>query len=165
MPPIRARKTAKFALPSALIAALATACATAPLTLNDDTIVAGERIGEIEIGMPLATLMALKGTPISTTPIRGSAATTYVFQGLTVGAHDKVYWIIATDQRFHTAAGVRPGAEQIFARAALGQPKCVANHDAFTTYDYGNIYFDVDNVSGKVTQVGVQKKTQTCDGG
>jgi hypothetical protein len=149
----------------AAFAALASACATAPLTLNDDTIVAGERIGEIEIGMPLATLMALKGTPISTTPIRGSAATTYVFQGLTVGAHDKVYWIIATDPRFHTAGGVRPGAEQIFARAALGQPKCVANRDAYTTYDYGNIYFDVDNTSGKVTQVGVQKKTQTCDGG
>jgi hypothetical protein len=168
MSPFRAPKALKTAMPLAALAALATfvvsGCATAPLTLNDDTIVAGERIGEIEIGMPLATLMALKGTPISTTPIRGSAATTYVFQGLTVGAHDKVYWIIATDQRFHTAAGVRPGAEQIFARAALGQPRCVANHDAFTTYDYGNIYFDVDNVSGKVTQVGVQKKTQTCDG-
>lgn len=160
MPPFRA--------PKSLIALAATtalaACATAPLTLNDDTIVPGERIGEVEVGMPLATLIALKGTPLSTTPIRGSAATTYTFPGLTVGAHDKVYWIIATDQRFHTAGGVRPGSEQIFARAALGQPRCVANREITTTYDYGNIYFDVDNVSGKVTQVGVQKKTQTCEG-
>ncbi|HEV7690298.1 MAG TPA: hypothetical protein VGO52_05730 [Hyphomonadaceae bacterium] len=157
----------KLAAPVALIAALAMTkgCTTAgPLTLNDDTIVPGERIGEIQIGMPLATLMALKGTPLSTTPIQGSAATTYVFDGLTVGAHDQVYWIIANDQRFHTQTGVRPGAEQIFARAALGQPKCVASHEAVTTYDYGNLYFDVNNSTGKVTQVGVQKKTQTCDG-
>src|SRR5262245_11127969 len=157
----------KIVAPVAVIAALAMTkgCVSAgPLTLNDDTIVPGERIGEIQIGMPLATLMALKGTPLSTTPIQGSAATTYVFDGLTVGAHDQVYWIIANDQRFHTQAGVRPGAEQIFARAALGQPKCVASHEAVTTYDYGNIYFDVSNTTGKVTQVGVQKKTQTCNG-
>ena len=166
MHPIRPNKPLKSVLTAGMFAAvsLAAGCATAPLTLDDDIVVPGQRIGEIEIGMPLATLMALKGTPLSTTPIRGSAATTYVFDGLTVGAHDKVYWIIASDQRFHTQGGVRPGSEQIFARAALGQPKCVATKDAYTTYDYGNLYFDVDNATGKVTQVGVQKKTQTCDG-
>lgn len=149
----------------ALALAMAKGCASpGPLTLNDNTIVPGERIGEVQIGMPLATLMALKGTPLSTTPIPGSAATTYVFDGLTIGAHDQVYWIIANDPRFHTQTGVAPGAEQIFARAALGQPKCVASHEMTTTYDYGDIYFDVANATGKVTQVGVQKKTQTCDG-
>jgi hypothetical protein len=167
MPRFSKTRLLKLAAPLALVAAIAMTkgCASSgPLTLDDDLVVPGERVGEVQIGMPLSTLMALKGTPLSTTPIQGSAATTYVFDGLTVGAHDQVYWIIANDQRFHTTSGVRPGAEQIFARAALGQPKCVASRDTFTTYDYGDIYFDVDNTSGKVTQVGVQKKTQTCNG-
>ena len=112
--------------------------------------------------MPLATLIALKGTPISTVPISGTEATTYAFEGLTVAAHDQVYWIIATDPKFHTPGGVRPGVEQIFARASLGEPRCVVTREPVTIYDYGNIYFDVDNSTGKVRQVGVQKKTQTC---
>jgi hypothetical protein len=148
----------------ALSAAALAACATAPLTLDDDLVVPGQRVGEVQIGMPLATLMALKGAPMNTIPIKGSAATTYIFDGLTVAAHDEVYWIVAHDQRFHTQGGVRPGSEQIFARASLGQPKCVASRGETTTYDYGNIYFDVDNGTGKVRNVGVQKSTQTCDG-
>jgi hypothetical protein len=142
---------------------LSAACVTGPLTYNDDLVVPGERIGEIEIGMPLASLLALKGTPQRTVPISGTEATSYTFQGLTVGAHDTVYWIIADDARFHTAGGVRPGAEQIFARASLGKPECVVTRDDLTIYDYGNLYFNVDNGTGKVAQVGVQKKTQTCN--
>ena len=52
-------------LPAAIAAIAASACATAPLTLDDDLVVPGERIGEVEIGMPLASLMALKGTPLT----------------------------------------------------------------------------------------------------
>ncbi len=148
-------------LSAAATAALA-ACATAPLTLNDDLIVPGERMGEVQIGMPLSTLLALKGTPLSTMPIEDTEATTYTFDGLTVAAHDQVYWIIATDERFHTGNGVRPGVEQIFARASLGAPKCVVTKGAVTVYDYGNLYFDVENTTGKVRQLGVLKKTQTC---
>jgi hypothetical protein len=146
-------------------AALAAACASAPLTLNDDLVVPGERVGEVEIGLPLSTLMALKGTPYNTVPISGTEATSYSFDGLTVGAHDTVYWIIATDPRFHTAGGVAPGVEQIFARASLGKPKCVVSRDDVTVYDYGRLYFDVDNGSGRVRQIGVQRRTQTCDEG
>jgi hypothetical protein len=142
---------------------LASACASAPLTLNDNLVVPGERIGEVEIGMPLSSLMALKGTPLKTVPISGTEATSYTFDGFTVGAHDTVYWIIAEDPKFHTAGGVAPGGEQIFARAALGKPRCVVTRDHLTIYDYGNIYFNVDNGSGKVAQLGVQKRTQTCD--
>lgn len=138
------------------------ACATAPLTHDDDLVVPGERIGEVEIGMPLASLLALKGTPLRTVPISGTEATSYTFEGLTVGAHDTVYWIIADDARFHTSGGVRPGAEQIFARASLGKPECVVTRDNLTIYDYGNLYFNVDNGTGKVAQVGVQRKTRTC---
>jgi hypothetical protein len=145
-------------------AVLAAACASAPLTLDDDLVVPGERIGEVEIGMPLSTLMALKGNPLKTVPISGTEATSYTFDGLTVGAHDTVYWIIATDPRFHTANGVAPGVEQIFARASFGKPKCVVTRDQVTVYDYGQLYFDVDNGSGKVRQIGVQKRTQMCDG-
>lgn len=145
-------------------AILAAACATAPLTIDDDLVVPGERIGEVEIGMPLSNLIALKGTPYKTVPISGTEATSYSFEGLTVGAHDTVYWIIATDPRFRTAGGVAPGVEQIFARATLGKPKCVVTRDDVTVYDYGKLYFDVDNGSGKVRQIGVQKRTQTCDG-
>lgn len=141
---------------------LSVACATGPLTYDDDLVVPGERIGEVQIGMPLSSLLALKGTPLRTVPISGTEATSYTFQGLTVGAHDTVYWIIADDARFHTAGGVRPGVEQIFARAALGKPECVVTRDDLTIYDYGNLYFNVDNGTGKVAQVGVQKKTQTC---
>lgn len=143
-------------------AVLAASCATAPLTINDNLVVPGERIGEVEIGMPLSTLMAIKGTPQRTVPISGTEATTYSFDGLTVGAHDQVYWIIATDPRFHTANGVAPGVEQIFARASYGKPHCVVTRGDVTIYDYGRLYFDVDNATGKVTQVGVQKNTQTC---
>ena len=141
----------------------ATACASkAPLTYNDDMIVPGKRVGEVMIGMDLQQLMALKGAPLQTIPIKGTAATTYAFDGLTVGAHDKVYWIVARDGRFHTAAGVAPGVEQITARAALGEPNCVASAADVTTYDYGDLYFDVDNSTGKVREVGVQKETATC---
>jgi hypothetical protein len=150
-------------LPAAIAAIALSACATAPLTLDDDLIVPGERIGEVEIGMPLSTLMALKGTPLRTVPISGTEATSYTFDGFTVGAHDEVYWIIAEDPKFHTATGVAPGGEQIFARASLGKPKCVITKDHLTIYDYGNIYFNVDNGSGRVSQLGVQKKTQSCE--
>ncbi len=141
---------------------LAAACASQPLTLNDNLVVPGERIGEIQIGMPLSTLLALKGTPLSTTPIKDTNATTYVFDGLTVAADDTVYWIVANDARFHTQGGVAPGVEQIFARASLGQPACVVTQGDVTVYDYRQVYFDVDNVNGKVKQVGVLKKTQNC---
>lgn len=151
-------------LAAAATAALAaTACATAPLTLNDDLIVRGERVGDVEIGMTLAQLLALKGTPMQTIPIRGTAATTYAFDGLIVAAHDEVYWIIATDPRFRTDRGLSVGAEQIWARGAYGEPECVASTNDKTTYDYEDFYFEVDNATGKVTQVGVQRETQTCD--
>lgn len=144
------------------VACAAAACATAPLTLNDDIIVPGERIGDVEIGMTLTQLVNLKGVPRKTIPIPGTAATTYFFDGLTVAADDRVYWIIAKDRRFRTQEGVKVGAEQIFARAAFGQPDCVATRGGTTVYDYGDVYFDVDNNTGLVTQVGVQAETQTC---
>lgn len=140
------------------------ACATAPLTLNDNQIVRGERVGDVEIGMSLSSLMALKGTPLRTIPIKDTAATTYVFDGLTVGAHDEVYWIIAKDARFRTADGVAPGAEQIAARGALGQPQCVVSRPETTIYDYGDLYFEVQDATGKVSLVGVQAETQNCNG-
>lgn len=146
------------------VIALAAACATAPLTLNDDLVVPGERVGEVEIGMTLAQLLALKGTPYKTIPISGSAATTYFFDGLTVAADDQVYWIIAKDRRFRTATGVAPGVEQIFARASSGKPDCVVSKAAETVYDYGNFYFEIDNATGIVDVLGVQKKTHMCRG-
>lgn len=126
---------------SFLAAILAAAgCASGPLTLDDDLIVSGHRVGEVQIGMPLATLLAVKGTPLRTAPIPNSNATTYTFpDGLTVGAHDEVYWIIVEDARFHTADGVRPGAEQIHARASLGKPRCVETRNETTLYDYGKL--------------------------
>jgi len=141
-----------------------TACASSPLTLNDNQIIPGQRVGDVEIGMPLDQLLALKGVPRQTIPIRGSAATTYVFDGLTVGAHDEVYWIIVQDRRFRTAEGIAKGAEQIATRAAFGVPDCVVSKDLTTIYDYGDIYFDVDNASGRVNLIGVMGETQNCNG-
>lgn len=138
------------------------ACASTPLTLNDDRIVPGERVGDIEIGMPLDQLLALKGVPRQTIPIHGSAATTYVFDGLTVGAHDEVYWIIVQDGRFKTNEGIAKGAQQITTRATFGVPDCVVSKLDTTVYDYGNIYFDVDNSSGRVNLIGVMNETQNC---
>lgn len=152
----------RAAIPCLLFSAALAACASGPLTLNDNLVVPGERIGEVEIGMPLSTLMALKGTPLRTVPIRGTEGSTYQFDGLTVGAHDKVYWIIATDPRFHTTGGVAPGVEQIFARASFGRPKCVTSKSDVTVYDYKGFYFEADNVSGKVRQVGVRRKSGDC---
>lgn len=150
----------------ALTAIALTACVTRPLTLDDDLIVPGERIGEVQIGMPLATLLAVKGNPATTAPIAGTDATTYTFQdGLTVGAQDEVYWIIAEDARFHTSSGVRPGVEQIFARASFGKPRCVETRGETTLYDYGKVYFDVDNAQGKVKRLGVVGQNRPCASG
>lgn len=159
--------TAARFLPSllALVPLAMTACVTGPLTLDDNLVVPGERIGEVQIGMPLATLLAVKGNPVTTAPISGTDATTYTFDdGLTVGAQDEVYWIIADDARFHTASGVRPGVEQIFARASFGKPRCVETRAEITIYDYGNIYFDVDNAQGKVKRLGVVGQNRPCAG-
>ena len=143
-----------------------TGCVTGPLTLDDNLVVPGKRIGEVQIGMPLATLLAVKGNPVTTAPISGTDATTYTFQdGLTVGAQDEVYWIIAEDARFHTSTGVSPGVEQIFARASFGKPRCVETRGETTLYDYGNIYFDVDNALGKVKRLGVVGQNRPCSGG
>jgi hypothetical protein len=148
---------------AAMLAALAlAACASARPQLDDGLVVPGQRVGQIEIGMKLAELLAVMGQPRHTSPIQGTAATSYAFDGITVGAHDEVYWIIAEDPRYRTVSGVAPGAEQIYARAAMGKPDCVVTRGAVTVYDYRNAYFEVDNASGRVTRVGVQEKTDFC---
>lgn len=144
------------------LAALA-ACATAPPNLNDGMIVAGKRIGAIELGMPLASLLAIKGPPTRTAPIPNTTATTYTFaDGLTVGAEETVYWIITEDPGFRTDAGVAPGVEQIFARAAMGKPRCVETRSETTMYDYGNVYFEAGNIDGHVKRVGVIAHERYC---
>lgn len=156
----------KAAILCPLFAMALAACASGPLTLNDNLVVPGERIGEVEIGMPLSTLLALKGNPQRTIPIAGTAASAYDFGGLTVAAHDEVYAISVTDPRFRTSAGVSPGVEQIFARGSFGRPSCVVTKGNATVYDYPGFHFDVDNATGKVTQVGVRRMARTCsDGG
>lgn len=140
------------------------ACASAPTNLNDNLIVPGERVGNVEIGMSLSQLLAMEGTPTRTIPIPDTRATTYYFDGLMVAADDKVYWIIARDPRFHTVDGVATGSEQIYTRAIYGKPKCVITRDDVTLYDYDNIYFEVNNDTGKVKQIGVQRNTKTCKG-
>ena len=149
---------------SALVFLSLGACASAPPDLDDNLIVPGVRVGDVELGMSLFELFAAKGTPLKTTPIPDTRATTYTFDGLTIAADDKVYWIIARDPRYRTEIGVGTGAEQILARGAYGKPKCVVTRGGATLYDYSDIYFEVDNASGKVTQVGIQRNTQTCDG-
>ena len=138
------------------------ACATAPLTLNDNQIVPGERVGDVEIGMSLDQLLALKGVPERTIPMRGTDATTYVYDGLTIAADDQVYWIIVQDARFRTAEGIAKGAEQISTRASFGVPDCVVSKGEQTIYDYGNVYFDVENASGRVSAIGVMGRTTNC---
>ena len=140
------------------------ACASAPRSLNDNLIVPGERVGDVKLGMTLFELFAAKGNPRKTTPIPNTRATTYFYDGLTVAADDNVYWIIADDPSYRTDVGVGPGAEQILARGAYGKPKCVVTQGDVTLYGYGDIYFDVDNVSGKVKDVGIQRDSQACDG-
>ena len=142
---------------------IATACTTVPLTLNDNQIVPGERVGDVEIGMSLDQLLELKGVPERTIPMRGTAATTYVFDGFTVGAHDEVYWIIVQDNRFRTDSGIATGSEQISARAAYGVPDCVVSKGDATVYDYGDIYFHVENATGRVERVGIMAETQNCE--
>lgn len=140
-----------------------TACATpAPLTLNDDLIVRAERIGDVELGMSLANLLALKGTPRRTVPLQGTTATSYEFDGLAVAAKDEVYWISAQAPRFKTANGIATGVEQIAARAAAGPPICVITKDEETTYDYRDFYFVVENATAKVTEVGVRVDQGVC---
>lgn len=139
------------------------ACATAPPNLNDGMIVPGKRVGAVELGMPLASLLAIKGAPLRTAPIPNTTATTYTFQdGLTVGAEETVYWIITEDPAFRTDSGVAPGVEQIFARAQLGKPRCVETRTDTTMYDYGNVYFEAGNVDGHVKRIGVIAHERPC---
>lgn len=140
------------------------ACASTTPNFNDDMIIPGERVGDVELGMSLAELFAMKGAPHKTIPIAGTEATSYNYPGLTVGADDKVYWIIARDARYRTPAGVALGSEQIFTRSVYGTPRCVVTRGDITVYDYNDVYFEVDNNTGKVSQIGIQKNTQTCDG-
>ena len=109
-------------------------------------------------------LRAGRRSPRHTTPIEGTRATTYTYDGLIIAADENVYWIIARDPRYRTDIGVGTGAEQILARGAYGKPKCVVTKGDETLYDYSDIYFGVDNKSGKVTKVGIMRDTQTCDG-
>jgi hypothetical protein len=153
----------KLRLTLVVAASLAAGCASTPPNLDDGLIVAGKRIGEIELGMPLATLLTVAGAPLRTAPIPNTTATTYTFpNGLTVGADEKVYWIIAEDARFHTEQGVRPGAEQIVARAAMGKPRCVETRAETTMYDYGNVYFEAGNQDGRVKRLGVIARERPC---
>lgn len=148
---------------AAAAALLTAACASTPASLNDDTVIRGKRIGEVELGMPLASLLAVKGTPLRTAPITNTDATTYTFaNGLTVGADENVYWIITEDARFSTPEGVRPGVEQIYARSALGKPRCVETRPDTTVYDYGDIYFEAGNADGRVKRVGVVAHQRPC---
>ena len=141
----------------------ATACASNPPNLNDNLIVPGRRIGVIELGLPLSLLLTAEGQPVRTAPIPNTTATTYTFaDGLTVGADEKVYWIITEDERFRTANGVGPGVEQIVARAALGKPRCVETRPEVTVYDYGDVYFESGNVDGRVKRVGVIAHQRPC---
>lgn len=139
------------------------ACASTPSDLNDNMIVPGERVGDVELGMSLSDLLSLKGKPLKTVPIPYTEATSYTFVGLTVAAHDEVYWIIARAPRFFTDKGVSMGSEQIFTRGAYGKPDCVVTKGDVTVYDYGDIYFEVQNATGKVGHIGIQRETQTCD--
>lgn len=151
-------------VPAFIAASLCLAsCASTPASLNDNMIIPGERVGEVEIGMTLEELIAMKGIPRKTVPIPYTEATTYFFKGFTVAADDEVYWIVAKDPAYRTLEGVAPGVEQISARAALGKPDCVVTKGDMTVYDYGKVYFEVDNATSLVTNVGVLKKTATCN--
>lgn len=156
-------KAARRVFSAGLFLALG-ACASAPPDLRDNQIVPGQRVSNVELGMTLSDLLSLQGKPSRTVPIAHTKATSYAFDGLTVAAEDTVYWIIAHDPRFFTDKGVSMGSEQIFARGTYGKPKCVVTRGGVTIYDYGNIYFEVDNSTGKVGQIGIQNRTQTCDG-
>ena len=56
------------------------------------------------------------------------------------------------------------GSEQIFTRSVYGTPRCVVTRGDITVYDYNDVYFEVENATGKVNQIGIQKNTQTCAG-
>jgi hypothetical protein len=142
---------------------LAVGCASVPVDLNDNLIMPGQRMGAVELGMPLAGLLSLKGPPQRTAPIPNTTATTYTFaDGLTVGADETVYWIITEDPQYRTETGVGPGVEQIFARAAMGKPRCVETRTETTMYDYGRVYFETGNTDGRVKRLGVISHERPC---
>ncbi len=145
------------------LASITGACASAPPDLNDSLVVPGERVGPVVLGMPLSQLIAVAGTPRRTTLLEGSAAATYEFDGFSVAAHDTVYWIIVDSPVYRTAQGAAVGAEQIEARSAFGRPECVVTRGDRTIYDYRNLYVEVANATGRVTKMGVQKRTGTCE--
>ncbi|MCA8897325.1 MAG: hypothetical protein KDA39_01245, partial [Hyphomonas sp.] len=60
----------KIRINPAAVALLAlSACASTPPNHNDNLIVPGERVGNVELGMSLSSLLAMQGAPIRTIPI------------------------------------------------------------------------------------------------
>ena len=59
---------------AAAILMASAACASASPELNDNLIVPGERVGNVELGMTLAELFNRRGAPSRTIPIPGTAS-------------------------------------------------------------------------------------------
>lgn len=151
------------ALVLSLVAASCASSGRRVLAQDDNLIVPDRRIGEIYLNMPVADLLRVMGAPLRTQPIAGSTATTYSFDGIHVTADSRVYWIVATSDKFRTAEGVGPGSEQIEVRARHGKPDCAGTRGNDTTYDYDGQYFTVDNTTGRVTMVGVADDFNNCN--
>jgi hypothetical protein len=112
------RITLRLALAAALVV-LSPVAASAQS--NDNLIVPGQRVGQIQLGMPVAQVYAILGAPSRTDKLEEE--THYVYSDLNVVIKDstqRVDVVNETNSKYRTREGVGVGSQDIEVRAKMG---------------------------------------------
>jgi hypothetical protein len=148
------------------IAAFASPCAQAQARDSNQTIVAGQRMGNVYVGMSVAALLRTLGEPAQRV---GSARPSYIWtypggEIVVAVANDRVWtagigWTSGYTgaQPYATARGLTVGASRLDVDALLGTPNAVwsGRQSTILCYDSGIAvgYFTSGQWSGTVFQI------------
>jgi hypothetical protein len=142
-------------------------CASSPsasprpnISSSDNTIIPGERIGAVYIGMSRADVFKLKGEPKSTG--QRTEGIYYEFEDVSVFVNDrtsKVSSITTLSSQHATANGIKVGDSEIAVRTKLGSPsqKKVLDQQYYN-YGYFHDSFWIHFHQGKVWMIVVYSR-------
>ena len=112
----------------------------APISIHDKSVIPGERVGPIKLGMSLRKLVEVVGEPVSTSASRipsGRSAMLYRYADpdaspdgallVMVREYDETVYSIKIDriESFQTREGVRYGSSEALVRASFGKPQSI----------------------------------------